>query len=74
MVHEVGFRVNGVSKIADCVGSSLSGMFSMECLTKSLKLVDVSDVIIVTSSVTVVGAYCTLYESDVNAFHHFLVD
>ena len=58
----------------DCVGSSLSGMFNMECLTRSLKLVDVSDVNIVTYSVTVAGACCALYESDVTAFHHFLVD
>ena len=58
----------------DCVGSSLSGMFRMECLTRSLKLVDVSDVTIVTSSVAVAGACCALYESDVTAFHHFLVD
>jgi len=43
-------------------------------LNKEFKLVDVSDVTIVTSSVAVAGACCALYESDVTAFHHFLVD
>ena len=49
-------------------------MFIDVCLTRSLKLVDVGDVTIVTSSVAVARVCCGPYKRTVTAFHHFLVD